>query len=71
MDWLSMGGYAIYIWPSYGIAAAILISLLLISWRNTRVQEAEVERLRSLGLDPRRSAPAGAEIGEKAREVAE
>ena len=58
-----MGGYAAYVWPSYAIAAAILLGLLISSWRAARSGEAEVERLRALGADPRRpqtvSGPSG------------
>ena len=49
-----MGGYAVYVWPSYGIAAVVLIGLLFASWSTARRREAEVERLRALGADPRR-----------------
>jgi heme exporter protein D len=49
-----MGGYAAYIWPSYGFAALVLIALLISAWHTMRVREAEVERLRGLGADPRR-----------------
>ena len=49
-----MGGYAAYVWPSYGVTALVLGALLLSSWRTMRTREAEVERLRALGVDPRR-----------------
>lgn len=49
-----MGGYAAYVWPSYGVAAIILIGLLISSWTAARSREAEVERLRALGADIRR-----------------
>lgn len=51
-----MGGYAAYVWPSYGIAALVLIGLLIHSWTGARRQEAEVARLRELGADIRRRA---------------
>ena len=51
-----MGGYAFYVWPSYAVAAIILIGLLISSWTGARRQEAEVERLRALGADIRRRA---------------
>ncbi|MEQ8587832.1 MAG: heme exporter protein CcmD [Thalassobaculaceae bacterium] len=54
MDYFSMGGYAAYVWPSYGVAAIILIGLLISSWTAARSREAEVERLRALGADIRR-----------------
>lgn len=51
-----MGGYAAYVWPSYGIAALVLIGLLIHSWTDARRREAEVARLRELGSDIRRPA---------------
>ncbi|MCE2926613.1 MAG: heme exporter protein CcmD [Rickettsiales bacterium] len=37
---LAMGGYGAFVWPSYGIAALVLISLFYISRRNlTRMQD--------------------------------
>jgi heme exporter protein D len=38
-DYFAMGGYAAFIWPSYGVAALLLIGLLLLSMR--RLQAAE------------------------------
>ncbi|WP_395015862.1 heme exporter protein CcmD [Dongia sp.] len=38
-EYLSMGGYAAFIWPSYGIAALLLVVLFLLSGR--RLQAAE------------------------------
>lgn len=52
-----MGGYAIYIWPSYGFTAVVLIGMLAVVLRSTWTREAEVERLRALGADPRRTVP--------------
>jgi heme exporter protein D len=44
-DFFAMGGYAAYVWPAYGIAALVLIALLVASWRGARRRVAEVERL--------------------------
>lgn len=38
-DYLSMGGYAAFIWPSYGVAVVLLSALLLLSARRLRVAE--------------------------------
>jgi heme exporter protein D len=37
--YLAMGGYAAFIWPSYGVAAVLLIVLFLLAAR--RLQAAE------------------------------
>jgi heme exporter protein D len=38
-EYFSMGGYAAFIWPSYGVAALLLVALFLLSAR--RLQTAE------------------------------
>ena len=48
-DFLNMGGYAAYVWPAFGIAAAILVGLLVQSRLILRSREstlAELERQR-------------------------
>jgi heme exporter protein D len=42
---LAMGGYAGFVWPAYGLAAAILVGLLLVSLRQLRKAEADLEAL--------------------------
>jgi len=42
---LSMGGYAAYVWPAYGLAAIVLIGLLVVSLRRLRRAEAELAEL--------------------------
>jgi len=32
-EFLSMGGYGGYVWPSYGIAIGVLAALALATWR--------------------------------------
>ena len=37
MDWLAMGGYAGYVWGSYGVAAlAIVVELAMLGARRRR-----------------------------------
>jgi heme exporter protein CcmD len=43
---LSMGGHGAYIWPAYLIAAVILITLLVTSFRAVRTREAQLKTLR-------------------------
>ena len=43
-DFFAMGGYAAYIWPAYGIAAALLAGLWIASVRGLRAREAELEK---------------------------
>ncbi|MEQ8666907.1 MAG: heme exporter protein CcmD [Rhodospirillales bacterium] len=42
---LDMGGYAVFVWPSYGLSAVVLIGLLVASLRGRRRQLDAVARL--------------------------
>ena len=44
-DFFSMGGYAAYVWPAYGIAAVVLLALLVTSLRGLRRHEALLKTL--------------------------
>ncbi len=46
---LAMGGYAAFVWPAYGIAAAVLIFFALDSWRRVRSAAAALRRLEGPG----------------------
>ncbi|MGQ0662301.1 MAG: heme exporter protein CcmD [Pseudomonadota bacterium] len=39
---LDMGGYALFVWPSYAISALVLAALAIASWRSLRAREAEL-----------------------------
>ena len=41
-DYFAMGGYAAFIWPSYGVAVVLLIVLFLLSARRLRAAERAV-----------------------------
>jgi heme exporter protein D len=45
-DFISMGGYAAYVWPAYIFAAAILAGMIVSSWQSARRREAELAALR-------------------------
>ena len=40
-----MGGYAIYVWPAFAVAALVMIGLLVTSLRTLRLREAALRRL--------------------------
>jgi heme exporter protein D len=42
---LTMGGYAGFVWPAYGVAFAVLGGLALFSWRRYRESNLTLERL--------------------------
>ncbi len=43
--WLAMGGYATFVWPAYGLAAAVLGGLAWHSWRRHRGSNEALLRL--------------------------
>jgi heme exporter protein D len=51
--YFAMGGYAIYVWPAYALAAVVLGGLALFSWRRYRASVRNLERLQQQ-LGPRR-----------------
>lgn len=47
MDWtafFNMGGYALYVWSAYGLAALILVANLVIALRRRKQVEEAVTR---------------------------
>ncbi len=43
-----MGGYALYVWPAYGLALIIMIGLIAVTLGNLRAREAELKTLQEL-----------------------
>lgn len=41
-DFLTMGGYGLYVWPSYALAVAVLVGQALAAWRALRRAERAV-----------------------------
>lgn len=51
-DFLDMGGYGVYVWPSFAIVALVMAGLVLQSWHDLRTQKrliAELEESRKEG----------------------
>ena len=44
-EFFHMGGYALYVWPSFGLTAAVLAGLLAVSLRGLRAREATLAAL--------------------------
>jgi heme exporter protein D len=44
-EYLSMGGYAAYVWPAFGLAFVVLAALLVASRRRLRAGEAALKEL--------------------------
>ena len=43
--YVAMGGYAVFVWPAYAIAAAVLGGLTIQSWRRYRASRDALARL--------------------------
>lgn len=42
---LDLGGYGLYVWPAYGIAALVLLGLLIAALASLRAHETALTRL--------------------------
>jgi heme exporter protein D len=56
-DFLSMGGYAAFVWPAYAIAALVLLGLLAATWKGLRDSETTLKALESTRPARRRARP--------------
>jgi heme exporter protein D len=45
LNFLSMGGYAAYVWPALALTAVVLIGLLVASLRTLRARERQLALL--------------------------
>jgi heme exporter protein D len=45
LDFLSMGGYAAYVWPALGLTAVVLIGLWVVTLRTLRTRERQLQLL--------------------------
>ena len=62
IQYLSMGGYAVYVWSAYGVAAVVLAALAIVSWRRTKAHEAELQSLQD--ASPHRRRRRGGQVEE-------
>jgi heme exporter protein D len=58
---LAMGGYARFVWPSFGLTLIVLAGLLVLSLRGLRAAEAELAALQSAAGSRRTSGVDGAD----------
>jgi len=61
---LTMGGYASYIWPAFSVVLVVLVGLLVSSLRSLRSNEAALKALQSAGGERRRGR--GSEVRDEA-----
>ena len=60
-EFLSMGGYAQFVWPAFGVAAVVMIALLVQSRRALRDSESTLQALQ----DERRERAAPGALAER------
>jgi len=53
---LSMGGYAAFVWPAFAVAALVMVGLLMTSLRGLRSNQAALDALEQ-DIAPRRRRP--------------
>ncbi|HEV2333079.1 MAG TPA: heme exporter protein CcmD [Gammaproteobacteria bacterium] len=51
-EFLTMGGYAAYVWPAYGVAAVVLLVNALLPGLRLKRRLAELKRLERRGEHP-------------------
>lgn len=59
-EFLQMGGYGGYVWPTYAIAALVMVVLLKVTLHNLRRSEKTLDGLQQAR---RRQRGAGREVG--------
>ncbi len=57
-EFFDMGGYAAYIWPSFGVSAFVLVALTIQSYRRLTNLKAELVLLEAASPRRRRSSRA-------------
>ena len=53
-EFLAMGGHGAFVWPAFGVAAVVMVALLVSSLRQARANQAALDRLQAL-RPPRRA----------------
>jgi len=54
-DFLGMGGYALFVWPAFGIVLVVLAGFVIISLRTLRSREASLRALQAAAPDSPRA----------------
>jgi len=62
-SFLAMGGYGAYVWPAYGLTAAVMIAFLVTTLRSLRRNQKALDALEA-ETGPRRRRAKGAAGGD-------
>jgi heme exporter protein D len=60
-NFLSMGGYAEFVWPAFAVTIAVMAALVLFSWRALLADRRTLESLESVRKSLRRARKATSE----------
>ncbi|MBM3484014.1 MAG: heme exporter protein CcmD [Alphaproteobacteria bacterium] len=63
MSFWEMGGYAAYVWPSFGATAVIMIALLVLSARSLRARERTLRALEAARAEQPDDSPTSSSKG--------
>ncbi|MBL29014.1 MAG: heme exporter protein CcmD [Rhodospirillaceae bacterium] len=63
-NFLAMGGYALYVWPAYAVAAIVMIALVITTYRAYRAREAELRAAEQSREDRRAARSRGTQMPE-------
>lgn len=56
-EFLEMGGYAVFVWPAFGLAAVVMVGLLVATLRQLRRRRRELAELEASLPPHRRTQP--------------
>lgn len=45
-EYWAMGGYAVFVWPAYGLSALVMVGLVVTAWRTLKLRERDLAKLR-------------------------
>jgi heme exporter protein D len=65
ITYLNMDGYAGFVWPSYGIAAVVMVGLYVFVRAGLRRDERTLSQLQAAGASRRRRDPEASDQGER------
>lgn len=68
-EFFSMGGYAGFIWPAYGLTVVVLVAVLVGTWRGLTARRRTLEQLQAARGGRRRRARAAASAEEADRKT--
>ncbi len=63
-EFFAMGGYAVFVWPSFAVAAVVMVGLLVASMHTMRVNRAQLAALEANHPRRRRRGETGQEAGD-------